>query len=99
VVELDAATNRVVVGDESQLDRGEFIVERCNWIAFETPPQSLRAMVKIRYNHPGASGTIIPQANGGARIKLDVPQRAITPGQACVFYQEDLVLGGGWIVH
>ncbi len=97
VVELDAARNRVVVGDETQLDRAEFLVERCNWIPFETPPESLRALIKIRYNHPGAEGVILPQADGGARIRLDVPQRAITPGQACVFYQDDVVLGGGWI--
>jgi tRNA-uridine 2-sulfurtransferase len=99
VVELDTATNRVIVGDESQLDRDEFTVERCNWIPFATPPESLRALIKIRYNHPGTMGTILPQLDGSARIKLDIPQRAITPGQASVFYQEDLVVGGGWIAR
>jgi tRNA-specific 2-thiouridylase len=97
VVELDAARNRVVVGDDTQLDRAEFTVERCNWIAWEHPPETLRALVKIRYNHPGTPGTVTPLADGGARVALDVPQRAITPGQACVFYQEDVVAGGGWI--
>src|SRR5438874_3011451 len=97
VVELDAATNRVIVGDESQLDRDEFRVERCNWIAFEQPPESFDATVKIRYNHPGARATVRPQADGSAKIKLKDPQRAITPGQACVFYGDDLVIGGGWI--
>jgi tRNA-specific 2-thiouridylase len=87
------------VGDESQLDRDEFTVERCNWIPFEAPPASLRALVKIRYNHPGTMATVTPQGQGGARIKLDVPQRAITPGQASVFYQDDLVVGGGWITR
>src|SRR3954471_12788122 len=58
VIELDAARNRVVVGDESALDRHEFTVERCNWIPFETPPESIRALIKIRYNHPGTLGTI-----------------------------------------
>jgi tRNA-specific 2-thiouridylase len=99
VVELDAANNRVVVGDESQLDRDEFSVERCNWIPFGTPSEPIRAMVKIRYNHPGTMATIAPQPNGSARVKLDLPQRAITPGQASVFYQDDLVLGGGWIAR
>ena len=99
VVELDAANNRVVVGDETQLDRDEFTVERCNWIPFEKPPESIRALIKIRYNHPGTLGTITPLANGSARIKLDIPQRAITPGQASVFYQDDLVVGGGWIAR
>ena len=99
VIDLDVARNRVFVGDESLLDRDEFTVERCNWIPFETPPESIRALVKIRYNHPGTPATIYPQANGSARIKLDIPQRAITAGQASVFYQDDVVVGGGWIAR
>jgi tRNA-specific 2-thiouridylase len=99
VIELDAATNRVVVGDETALDRDEFVVERCNWIPWETPPESFEVSAKIRYNHPGTAATVVPEANGRARVKLHVPQRAITPGQACVFYQDDLVAGGGWIMR
>jgi tRNA-specific 2-thiouridylase len=97
VIELDAEKNRVVVGDDTALDKDEFSVERCNWIPFEQPPETIRATAKIRYNHPGTPATIFPQPNGGAKVKLDEPQRAITPGQACVFYQDDLVVGGGWI--
>jgi tRNA-specific 2-thiouridylase len=97
VIELDAANNRVIVGDESALDRDEFSVERCNWIPFDTPPETLEVTAKIRYNHAGTPATVAPSANGGAKVKLHVPQRAITPGQACVFYQDDLVVGGGWI--
>jgi tRNA-specific 2-thiouridylase len=97
VIELDAVNNRVVVGDESALDRDEFTVDRCNWIPFETPAESLEVTAKIRYNHPGTAATIFPDLNGSAHVKLHVPQRAITPGQACVFYQDDLVVGGGWI--
>ena len=99
VIELDAANNRVVVGDETALDRDEFSVERCNWIPFDAPPESLEVTAKIRYNHPGTAATITPQANGSAKVKLHQPQRAITPGQACVFYQDDLVVGGGWITR
>jgi tRNA-uridine 2-sulfurtransferase len=99
VVELDPVANRVIVGDETMLDRDELIVQNCNWIPFDTPPATLRGTVKIRYNHPGAMSTITPLPGGGAKIKLDVPQRAITPGQACVFYDDDLVLGGGWIAR
>ena len=99
VIELDAARNRVVVGDDSALVRDEFLAERCNWIAFDAPPAPLEATVKIRYNHPGAPATLIPLPGGAARVKLHVPQRAITPGQAAVFYQDDLVLGGGWIAR
>ncbi len=97
VIALDAARNRVVVGDDADLDRNEFTVQRCNWIPFEQPPESLEVSAKIRYNHPGTAATVIPGANGEARVKLHVSQRAITPGQACVFYQDDLVVGGGWI--
>jgi tRNA-specific 2-thiouridylase len=99
VVELDAESNRVVVGGESALDRDEFTVDRCNWIAFEQPPVAIEATVKIRYNHPGVAATITPSAGGKATVKLHVPQRAITPGQAAVFYQDDLVVGGGWIMR
>ena len=97
VIELDAANNRVVVGNDSALERDEFTVERCNWIPFDTPPEKIEATVKIRYNHPGTPATVMPQGNGNAKVKLHVAQRAITPGQAAVFYQDDLVVGGGWI--
>jgi tRNA-specific 2-thiouridylase len=99
VVELDAVHNRVIVGDESALERDELRVERCNWIPFETPPASLEVTAKIRYNHPGTPATVVPLPEGGARVKLHVPQRAITPGQACVFYDQDMVMGGGWIAR
>lgn len=99
VVELDPIRNRVVVGDETALDRDELIVERCNWIPYDNPPETIRVTAKIRYNHPGTSATITPLPDGKAKVKLDVPQRAITPGQACVFYDDDLVVGGGWIAR
>jgi tRNA-uridine 2-sulfurtransferase len=60
-------------------------------------PSSFEAMVKIRYNHPGVAATMTPIENGRAYIRLHEPQRAVTPGQAAVFYDGDLVLGGGWI--
>jgi len=97
VVELDAETNRVVVGDETALDRDEFIVDRCNWIPFDNPPEQIEVMAKIRYNHPGTVATVLPIDRNKAKVKLHTPQRAITPGQAAVFYQDDLVVGGGWI--
>ena len=57
----------------------------------------LTATVKIRYNHPGAAATIVPLEDNRARIHLREPQRAVTPGQAAVIYDRDIVLGGGWI--
>ncbi|MBP7827767.1 MAG: tRNA 2-thiouridine(34) synthase MnmA [Verrucomicrobia bacterium] len=97
VVDLDPERNRVVVGDNAALERDEFIVERCNWIPFDTPDAAVEATVKIRYNHKETPATITPLDGAQARVRLHVPQRAITPGQAAVFYQDDLVLGGGWI--
>jgi tRNA-specific 2-thiouridylase len=99
VVELDAEKNRVVVGDDSALDCDEFVAQRCNWIPFDTPPESFEATVKIRYNHPGTLARVTPLPNGVAKVRLQTPQRAITPGQAAVFYQDDLVIGGGWITR
>jgi tRNA-specific 2-thiouridylase len=97
VIDLDAVNNRVIVGDDSALVRDEFTVERCNWIPFDHPPETLEVTTKIRYNHPGTPATVTPTGDGKARVKLHAPQRAITPGQAAVFYQDDLVVGGGWI--
>ncbi len=97
VVELDASRNRVVVGDDLALDRAEFTVRNCNWIPFDQPAGEFEASAKIRYNHPGTAATVCPLAGGEARVTLHMPQRAITPGQACVFYDGDLVVGGGWI--
>jgi len=99
VIELDAANNRVVVGDDAALSRDEFTVNTCNWIAFDAPPGPIEVTAKIRYNHPGTPATVTPSGNGSARVKLHTPQRAITPGQACVFYQDDVVVGGGWIAR
>lgn len=97
VIKLDAAANRVIVGDDSALSRENFEIERCNWIAWAEPPTSFEALAKIRHNHPGAMATVTTLPGARAVIKLHTPQRAITPGQACVLYQEDLVVGGGWI--
>jgi len=99
VIELDPETNRVIVGDDNLLKKDEFIVDRCNWIPWENPPEEFQVMAKIRYNHPGVDATITPLDGQRAKVKLHTPQRAVTPGQASVFYQEDLVIGGGWIMR
>jgi tRNA-specific 2-thiouridylase len=99
VVELDPEQNRVVVGDDSALDRDQFVAERCNWHPFDKLDEPIEVTAKIRYNHPGAAATVTPTGNGSVKVKLHTPQRAITPGQAAVFYQDDLVVGGGWIAR
>jgi tRNA-uridine 2-sulfurtransferase len=97
VIELNVEQNEVVVGDDAHLDRDELIAERCNWHPFEQLTGPIEVLAKIRYNHPGTAATVSPLENGKVKVKLHTPQRAITPGQAAVFYQDDLVLGGGWI--
>jgi len=99
VVDLDPATNRVIVGDDDDLVCEEFEIDRVNWhaVAGVTDPGSIEATVKIRYNHPGTRATVRPLENDRAHVRLHDPQRAVTPGQAAVIYDGDVVLGGGWI--
>jgi tRNA-uridine 2-sulfurtransferase len=103
VVDLDPATNRVIVGDVDDLVTHEFEIDRVNWhpVAGIDDPglwqTSFEATVKIRYSHPGTRATLTPREDGRAHVRLHDPQRAVTPGQAAVFYAGDIVLGGGWI--
>lgn len=97
VISVDADRSRVVVGPESDLYTDECWVERVRWIPFESPNGSLTATVQIRSSHAGAGAMITELGEGLARIKFNELQRAVTPGQAAVFYDGDLVLGGGWI--
>jgi len=97
VVDLDPETNRVIVGDVDDLVVDEFEVDRVNWIELNRSNQVADVTVKIRYNHPGTAATLTPLEDGRARIRLHEPQKAVTPGQAAVFYNGDIVLGGGWI--
>jgi tRNA-specific 2-thiouridylase len=98
VISIDAERNRVVVGHQEELLREEFTAAGTNWIAFDAPETSVRAEVRVRYRHTPAPATITMQDDGRARIVFDEAQRAITPGQATVFYRGDEVVGGGWIV-
>ena len=98
VIDIDAAKNQVVVGPQDELLGQEFIAARVNWVAQDTPGTPLRAEVSVRYRHLPAPATITPLDNGRVNVRFDEPQRAITPGQATVFYSGDEVLGGGWIV-
>ena len=97
VVELDRVSNRVVVGDDVELRSESCEVRDVNWISFAVLEAPVRATVKIRHRHEPAAATIEPIDATSARVKFDVAQRAITPGQAAVFYSGDVVLGGGWI--
>src|SRR6266481_1388883 len=97
VLSIDPERNRVVVGEDDVLRKTVCEVEGLNWISCETPSAPLRAFAKIRHKHEPAPATIEPLDPGIARVTFDTPQRAITPGQAAVFYDGDIVLGGGWL--
>ena len=97
VVDLDAKTNRVIVGDVDDLLCDEFKIDRTNWIGRDLTSESVELAVKVRYSHPGTRATVTPLENHRARIRLHEPQRAVTPGQAAVIYDGDVVVGGGWI--
>ncbi len=97
VVALDRAKNRLVVGDDRELRSATCEVRDVNWIPYEVPDGAVRAKVRIRNRHEPADADIVPLDATTARITFAEPQRAITPGQAGVFYSGEQVLGGGWI--
>jgi tRNA-specific 2-thiouridylase len=111
VVQIEPTRHRVVVGNEAELLRDTCTVRDVNWIAWDHLEKPVEAMVKIRYRHEPAAATIEPipltdgdaapprasSANSVVRVRFRMPQRAITPGQAAVFYSGERVLGGGWI--
>jgi tRNA-uridine 2-sulfurtransferase len=98
VVDLDPATNRVIVGDADDLVTDEFQIDRVNWHPVTSQHHDeLECTAKIRYSHPGTPATLTRLEDGRAHVCLHDPQRAVTPGQAAVFYDGDIVLGGGWI--
>jgi len=97
VLALDSAANRVIVGEDSSLRRAACEVDDAHWISGAPPASTIRAEVKIRHKHEAASAAIEPLGRSAARVVFDAPQRAITPGQAAVFYSGEVVLGGGWI--
>ena len=99
VVAINADKNRLTVGGADELLSTEFTAAGVNWIACDDPTDPVRAEVRVRYRHTAAPATINPLPNNRARIVFDEPQRAITPGQATVFYRHDEVAGGGWIVR
>lgn len=98
VTSLDVLNNRVVMGESLELESPALIADRVNLLAADLP-DAFRAEVKIRYLHTAAAATVHQLGGGSVRVVFDVPQRAITPGQAVVFYDGDVVLGGGWILR
>ena len=98
VLSLDTAANKLVVGDDAELARETFDVRDVNWISVECPEGPMNAQVKIRHRHESADAVVEALDATTARVHFRVPQRAVTPGQAAVFYSGEVVLGGGWIL-
>jgi tRNA-uridine 2-sulfurtransferase len=97
VLELRPEDNTVVVGERSLLDERRCRVIRPNWISIPNLLEPARVLAKIRSRHNEAPATIAPADDGSVEVMFDSPQPAISPGQACVFYQSEKVVGGGWI--
>lgn len=97
VVRIDPHKHAVVVGDNNDLFRKDFIVESLNWISCDSLAGPLVVETKIRYNSPAVRSVIVPAGKNRVQVVFDEPQRAVTPGQAAVFYLRDVVVGGGWI--
>jgi tRNA-specific 2-thiouridylase len=97
VIATEPLTQRVIVGRNEELLRAEFTASGMNWISIEAPAREVRAAVRIRNKHTPAWATVEPLGADRIRVRFDEPQRAVTPGQGAVLYQDDLVLGGGWI--
>lgn len=99
VLSIDTTRNRVVVGPQQELLTEGFTAAGINWISSIAPDEAVRAAVRIRYRHREAPATITPSSDRRAKVVFDDSQRAITPGQAAVFYEGEEVVGGGWITR
>ena len=97
VVKIDKGKNRIVLGKEEDLYSKTIFVSRVNWLSISPPKEPLHVTTKLRYSHQGVAASVFPESDNKVRLELDVPERAVTPGQAAVFYQDEILLGGGSI--
>jgi len=97
VIGIDRAQNRVIVGTKKDVLKKSLIVHKLNWVAIKDITKPLRIKAKIRYNHKKQDAVVTRLGSGEVRVDFDVLQEAPTPGQAAVFYNKDVVVGGGWI--
>jgi tRNA-specific 2-thiouridylase len=97
VVGIDAAAQTVTVGPRQALERPSLRASEVNWIAGEPPASGTRVTARIRHRHREAAATLTPGPDATVDVIFDEPQQAVAPGQAVVFYDGELVVGGGWI--
>ena len=97
VLKIDADAGTVTVGARSALDRTWLTASGVNWISIDAPSSPVRVAAQIRHRHAPGAGRVRAMPDGRAEMTFDDPQPAITPGQAVVFYDGDVVVGGGWI--
>jgi tRNA-specific 2-thiouridylase len=97
VTDMDRDTNTVFVGQAGELYRRGLVASSVNWVGIKAPVGPIRAAVRIRYRHDEAAALVTPMEDGSARVLFDDPQRSIARGQWAVFYDGDLLLGGGAI--
>ncbi len=98
VIQIKGDARQVVVGDQTDLYSRTLRANRVNLISVASIDEPMRVTVKIRHRHAGDTATLSSAGDGQVLVAFDEPQRAITPGQAAVFYDGDVVVGGGWIV-
>jgi tRNA-specific 2-thiouridylase len=97
VININGAKGQVTVGGNESLLSRQLLAHEMNWIGVDRLPAPMRVLAKIRHRHDPARATIENAPGGQVLLTFDEPQRAITPGQAVVFYDGDIVVGGGWI--
>jgi tRNA-uridine 2-sulfurtransferase len=97
VININGAEGKVTVGGNDHLLSRKLLAHRVNWISIPELRDPIRVTAKIRHRHEPAPAMVADGGNGEVQVTFDEPQRAITPGQAVVFYDGDLVVGGGWI--
>jgi tRNA-uridine 2-sulfurtransferase len=96
VIRVDSEEKKVVVGEKKYLEVSRLQVTGVNWVA-QPPSATIHCKCRIRYRHHEAPAQVIPLEDGRADVLFEEPQEGVTPGQAAVFYRDDLVVGGGWI--
>ena len=97
VLRVIPETNEVVVGNKDDLSSNRLLAIGPNWLSISPPDKPIQVKAKIRYTHPEADARVTPLPDNKVQVEFTNPQDTITPGQAVVFYRDDILLGGAWI--